>query len=194
VRADWLSLLLQGESVVGTANSDSHRLGVVVGLPRTYVAVDDDALDAFDESGFVASLRAGRAFGSTGPIVEARLDDAGPGEMHTGETGTLSLSVDAAPWVPIGEWRVYVDGALVHRAPIARGETAQLPLVFAADALVTVEVEGPAEGLYREALPGFVPFAFTNPIRVDADGDGHFRAPGLPSPRPVTLTSPDEAP
>jgi hypothetical protein len=194
VRADWLSLLLQGESIVGTANSDSHRLGVVVGLPRTYVAVDDDALDAFDEPAFVASLRAGRAFGSTGPIVEARLDDAGPGEMHAGGTGTLSVSVDAAPWVPIGEWRVYVDGTLVHRAPIARGETAQLPLVFADDALVTVEVEGPAEGLYRDALPGFVPFAFTNPIRVDADGDGHFRAPGLPSPRPVTLASPDEAP
>ena len=94
----------------------------------------------------------------------------------------------------MAEWRVRVNGALVHRAPIDRGATATLPLTFEADALVTLEVEGPAEGIYRDAFPGFVPFAFTNPIRVDADGDGVFRAPGLPSPLPPALADPDGAP
>ena len=42
-RADWLSLLLQGERIVANANSDSHTLSVIVGLPRTYVAAKDDA-------------------------------------------------------------------------------------------------------------------------------------------------------
>ncbi|MCB9722712.1 MAG: CehA/McbA family metallohydrolase [Spirochaetaceae bacterium] len=190
IRADWLALLLQGERKIATANSDSHRLGHVVGLPRTYVAVDDDRVEAFDEARFVASLRAGRAFGTTGPLLSVRLDEAGLGDLHAGGTGILHVAVEAAPWVPVAEWRAYVDGELVHRAPIEAGASASLPLVFPRDAFVTVEVEGPATGLYAEALPGFVPFAFTNPIYVDADGDGRWQAPGWPDRLPRTIRDP----
>ncbi len=190
-RADWLSFLLQGERIVGTANSDSHRLGHVVGLPRTYVRVAEDRVAAFDEEAFIAALRAGRAYGSTGPLVNVRLGVAGLGEIHPGTRGVLEIAVAAADWIPIAEWRAYVDGELVHRAPIGRGESAALPLVFARDAFVTVEVEGPAEGLYRDVLPGFVPFAFTNPIFVDVDGNGRWDAPGLPEILPPTITRPD---
>jgi hypothetical protein len=104
----------------------------------------------------------------------------------------LEVAVTAADWVPIAEWRAYVNGELVHRAPIARGESAVLPLAFASDAFVTVEVEGPAEGFYRDVLPGFVPFAFTNPIFVDVDGNGRFDAPGLPEVLPTTIAHPDQ--
>jgi hypothetical protein len=190
-RADWFSLLLQGERIVATSNSDSHRLGVIVGLPRTYVQLADDGLEAFEEARFMKALHAGRAYGSTGPVLTVRLDEAGLGDLHHGSSGTLSIEVDAAPWVPIAEWRAYVNGELVHRAPIEAGEKASLPLAFDRDAFVTVEVEGPAEGLYQEALPNFVPFAFTNPIFVDADGNGRFDAPGLPDDLPRTLTKPD---
>lgn len=192
VRADWFSLLLQGHRIIGTANSDSHRLGVIVGSPRTYVAQDKDNLAAFDQTRLLEALRAGRAWGSTGPLLEVSLDDAGIGDLHTGKSGTLRIQVDAAPWIPIAQWRAYVNGELVHRAPIARGESAALPLVFAGDSIITVEVEGPAEGIYASALPGFTPFAFTNPIFVDADGSGRFDAPGLPDSLPTTMTNPDQ--
>jgi len=191
VRADWFSLLLQGERIVGTSNSDSHRLGVIVGLPRTYVQIEKADLEEFDEGRFMRSLREGRAYGSTGPFVTARLDEAELGELHSGSSGTLHVKVAAAPWIPVREWRAYVNGELVHRAPISAGDEASLPLAFERDAFVTVEVEGPAEGLYRDALPGFVPFAFTNPIFVDADENGRFDAPGLPRDLPTTLTDPD---
>ncbi len=191
VRADWFSLMLQGERIVGTANSDSHRLGVIVGLPRTYVAVSQDTLEDFSEAELMRSLRAGAAWGTTGPLLEVKLDGSPLGALHSGRSGTLRVTVDGAPWVPIAEWRAYVNGELVHRAPIAAGESAELPLVFAEDAFVTVEVEGPAEGLYAEAFPNFIPFAFTNPIFVDADRNGSFDAPGLPDDLPRTLTDPD---
>lgn len=190
-RADWFSIMLQGERIIGTANSDSHRFGETVGLPRNYVRVEDDALEAFDGELFMLSLRAGSLFGSTGPFVRARLDEAGLGELHTGASGTLRVRVEAAPWVPVDEWRAYVNGELVHRAPIAAGDEAALPLVFPHDAFVTIEVEGEASGLYAAALPGFVPFAFTNPIFVDADGNGRFDAPGLPEIPPTTISDPD---
>ena len=196
-RADWFSLLLQGERIIGTANSDSHMLSVPVGIPRTYVAQEDDSLAAFDEAAHVEALRAGKAWGTSGPLLRVELEGAGLGDLYAGQSGTLHVAVDAAPWVPISQWRAFVNGELVHSAPISRGETASLPLAFAADAFVTVEVEGPAEGRYAEVYPGFTPFAFTNPIFVDADANGRFDAPGLPESLPASLTdpeSPDESP
>jgi hypothetical protein len=185
--------LLQGEARIGTANSDSHRLGTIVGLPRNYVQVANDTIEGFDRRAFIESLRAGRVIGSTGPFLRVRLDDTGVGGLHPGSSGTLQVAVDAAPWVPVSEWRVYVNGALVHRAPIRAGERASLPLHFERDGFVTVEVQGPAEGLYRDVLRGFTPFAFTNPIFVDADGNGRFDASGLPASLPPSLADPDRA-
>ena len=190
-RADWLSLLLQQERIVATANSDSHRLGESVGLPRTYVAHEPDRVAAFDVSRMMQALRGGRAWGTTGPLLRVRLDDTPLGGLHPSTTGTLHVAIEAAPWVPVHEWRAYVNGELVHRAPIVAGESAGLPLVFASDSFVTVEVEGEASGLYADAYPELVPFAFTNPIFVDVDGNGAFDAPGLPNDLPTTLRDPD---
>jgi len=101
--------------------------------------------------------------------------------------------VEAADLVPVSELRVYVNGVLADARPIARGESATIPLVFAGDAFVTVEVEGDAVGdtadRYRAVAPRMVPFAFTNPIFVDVDGDG-WQAPGLGSPPPAALVDP----
>jgi len=93
--------------------------------------------------------------------------------------------------VPVAEWRAFVRDELVHGVPIEAGGRAKLPLVFATDSFVTVEAEGPAERLYRDALSGFTPFAFTNAIFVDADGNGRFDAPRLPTDLPRALTDPD---
>ena len=38
--------------------------------------------------------------------------------------------------------------------------------------------------------PGLPPFAFTTPFDVDADGDGRWTPPGLPTPLPATLADP----
>lgn len=37
----------------------------------------------------------------------------------------------------------------------------------------------PSPPIYQAVAPGFVPIAFTNPIWVDVDGNGHFDPPGL---------------
>ncbi len=190
-RADWFSLLLQGEGRVATANSDSHQLSRVVGMPRTYVAVENDTLSTLDEAALIIALHKGRAYGTTGPLLRVRLDETEIGALHSGESGILMVEVMAAPWIPVSRWRVYVNGERVHDAPIEAGGRGELPLAFAKDAFVTVEIEGPQEGIYAEVLPGFTPFAFTNPIFVDADRNGKFDPPGFPAQLPTTLTHPD---
>jgi hypothetical protein len=189
-RADWFSLLRQGVVHTATANSDSHRAGEIAAMPRTYVALAPDRVAPFDKEGFLAALRAGRAYGTSGPILGIQLGDAGPGERFSGETGQLEIRVDAAPWVPVAEVRVLLDGAIVERRPIRAGEQLSLPLEFGADAFVTVEVEGPASETYAALAPGFVPFAFSNPIFVDADADGRWTPPGLQGPLPPSISDP----
>ena len=50
------------------------------------------------------------------------------------------------------------------------------------DAFVTTEVHGQASDPFTTVLPDYASFAFTNPIWVDADGDGSWAPPGLAAP------------
>jgi hypothetical protein len=179
VREDWFSLLRQGEIRTATANSDTHQLGEIAALPRNYVRLTDDRVGAFETASFVRALLQGRAYGTTGPLLEVRLGGVGLGERYVGREATLQVDVRAAEWVPLRELRVFVNGAPVVVRELAGPGVEEIPLAFDRDAFVTIEVEGPAQGVYAELYPGFTPFAFTNPIFVDADGDGAWAAPGL---------------
>jgi len=191
-RADWLSLLLQGEIRTATANSDSHDPRKPVGLPRTYVRTGAGGIGTFDEADFIRALRHGYAIGSSGPWLAVDLAGAGPGESVMAREGVLRVRVEAAPWVPVSEVRIRVNGKLVHREQTRSGTTHELPLRFEHDSFVFVEVEGEPTDPYTEIFPGFVPLAFANPVFVDADGDGAWSAPGLPAKLPDVLTDPDD--
>jgi hypothetical protein len=190
VRADWLSLLLQGVVHVGLGNSDSHRAGELPGLPRSYVALAGDDVARLDEAAFFAAVRAGHAFATTGPLLFASLGEAGPGQRFTGRAGTLRVRVDAAPWVPVDRLRVIQGGEIAAERSIARGETMELPLAFERDGFVVVEVEGAPDETWSALAPRFTPFAVANPIFVDADGDGAWNAPGMPEEPPLLLADP----
>jgi hypothetical protein len=179
LREDWFSFLRQGEKIVGTANSDSHFLSDPVATPRNYVEVPGDTPATFEPEAFVAAVRAGRSYGTTGPIVSLSLGGAGLGDTFTGSKAALRGTVRAAPWISVRELRVFVSGRLVDTLSIEAGVPFDVALAFAADAFVTTEVHGDVTPGFEAVLPRFAPFAFTNPIWVDADGDGAWRAPGL---------------
>ncbi len=201
-RAAWFSLILQGELRPGTANSDSHDLRTVVALPRNYVAVAEPSASpgseasAFDTAGFIAAVRGGRLYGSTGPLLDVRLGAAGPGETTADPRADLRVEVRHAEWVPVEQIRVFVDGELRHRATVPAHGPLILSLRFEHDSFVTVEVEGHAapDSVYGLIAPGFTPFAFTNPIFVDADGVPGWTPPGLPDPLPAAIGTPLRSP
>ncbi len=177
--ADWFSFLRQGERIAGTANSDSHFLSSVVAAPRNYVRVPSDAIADFDRESFVRAVREGRCYGTTGPLVTVELGGAGLGDLFQGRSGVLRGRVEAAPWVPVSELRVFVSGEAVETRTVAAGQPFEIPLSFQRDAFVTLEVRGEPDEDYQSVLPRFVPLAFTNPIWVDADADGRWTAPGV---------------
>ncbi|MCB9662951.1 MAG: PHP domain-containing protein [Alphaproteobacteria bacterium] len=205
VRRDWFALLSQGYRMTGTGNADSHALQVeIAGFPVNLVraAAPVGAAD-LDRASFLRGLRGGDVLVSTGPVVELEVrgdgdQRAGPGGAVRGASVTAEITVRAAPWVPVAEVRLVVDGEVVHRealdaqaGPGAARWTLEVPVTLAADAWVLAEAGVPPDdpggadavkrpaGDYAVVAPGYVPLAFTNPVRVDADGDGAWTPPGL---------------
>ncbi len=133
-RALWFYELDQGFVRAGTANSDSHSLtDNVLGTPRNLVWTDT-TVDDFDDVAFNAAVRDGRMVGTNGPVLSVAVfdggDEYGPSLTPIEEPGgsaTLSIRVDAAPWVPVDEVRIVVDGVVV--------ETLTADLVHPADPL-----------------------------------------------------------
>ncbi len=120
-RAFWFYLLNQGVVRGGTANSDSHGLTrLMVGSPRNLVFTRT-TLANFDEAVFNDDIRAGHVLGTNGPIIEATTVDAQGNSIPPGvapftpaPNAKLRLRVTAAPWVPVEEIRLIVNGAVVR--------------------------------------------------------------------------------
>lgn len=121
-RAFWFCLLDQGLVRAGTANSDSHSLGDgVLGTPRNLVFANT-APAHFDANTFNAAVRAGRSLGTNGPVIEAALHTPDGRVLVPGvavlqgisEQSTLEIAVRAAPWVPVSQVRVVVNGGIAR--------------------------------------------------------------------------------
>ncbi len=201
VRRDWFSLMNQGVFITGTGNSDSHAAEVeLAGFPVNLLPRCGDAADA---ACLVDGMRAGRNSVSNGPVVELDVLGAGPGGSVVAPTDgvvVVRARVQAASWVMVPQVRLVVNGEVVRTEErdddgIDRFEDGRLDRTFQwtvqpqADAWILVEagweldpdlqVDDRSGEVYARVAPGYVPLGFTNPVRVDIDGDG-WTAPGLP--------------
>jgi hypothetical protein len=189
VRNDWFSLLKQGYRKTGTADSDSHTSGEVVALPRNYIHMDSvhmdgiaphhDTIATFDKTVLAQAVLRGDVFGTTGPLLDVHLNGKNMGETFTGKQAALTVAISSADWIPVDKLVVYVNGKVVKEQVIARNQHYKIPLTFDKDSFVVVEISGTASADYQAVYPKFSPFAFSNPIFIDADSDGRWTAPGL---------------
>lgn len=120
-RALWFYLLNEGIVRTGTANSDSHGLSdEIIGSPRNLVTTPTSVAD-FDAVAFNRAVRAGNVLGTNGPIVHVETTDQagtvrGPAlrPFVPAADARLHITVQAAPWIPVDEVRVIVNGELVR--------------------------------------------------------------------------------
>lgn len=184
VLEDWYALLRAGRGVVATGSSDTHRLArSPVGSPRTCVRVTDDRPSVLDAEGFVDGLRAGDAFVTSGPFLDLTVQGRGLGALVAPDAdGTIEVAVhvQAPAWVPVDRVHVVVDGGDVEVLPVELlPETVVTRVRVERDAFVLVVARadaplGDAAGNPRKPMPSM---AFTNPVFVDADGDGVWSPP-----------------
>ena len=200
VMTDWFALLDRGHIVTATGNSDTHHLDYNIGgYPRNYVNVANDDLATLDPATVATSVKAHHSYFTTGPIVDVAIGGAGIGDLAPapGGNATIDIRVRAAPWVSVSRVIVYVAGKPVKHFPLARLPSglaaaslgALLPIerfhqawtfTVPHDTYVVVRVEG--DGSLSPVVGGgkdvtVFPFALTNPIFLDVDGNGVYDPP-----------------
>jgi hypothetical protein len=177
VMSDWLALLRAGHRVVGVGNSDSHLVRYQwAGYPRTYVQVAEGSVT--EPLAVVRALRAGRAFVTSGPFLEATIDGRGPGETVAPSDGRVGVRVrvQAPEWIDVSVVEVWVDGQLTvartvppvprdRGSPVRFEETIEVPVPDRGFLFVLVRGDRPLDLLLARA--GIPPLAFTNPIWID---------------------------
>jgi hypothetical protein len=188
---DWFSLLDLGYVYTAVGNSDSHSLVFQwPGYPRTYVQVSDDSPTKVTADEVASSLLKGRAQISNGIFANVRVAGrGGPGDLVQAESGKVLLEVSAraAPWVDVSRAEVWLNGTLVGKQKLIGNSAAHTIQGFrqnldvTMDSWLVVVVRGDRRlgETYPEARG--TPFVIVNPVFIDADGDGAYRAPKAPA-------------
>ncbi|MFO0728787.1 MAG: CehA/McbA family metallohydrolase [Myxococcota bacterium] len=180
---DWFALLSHGQKKFATGGSDSHHAGVnEVGYPKTYVRMPTDAPTDAKIDDLVAGIRAGRVSVTCGPFLEMKSGTAEVGDtlVMPGATIPITVRAEAPLWMDLDQLEIIVNGAVVKTIPVASADqvvrfdsTIDLSLPAGRDAWVIVRARGDRmHGPWGGNNP---PWGFTNPIFIDADGDGQLR-------------------
>ena len=207
VRADWFALLGQQSHDSFTKavafSSGKFSEDTPVGLARTYLNIGDAELAQSELGPVLTALRSGVAVASTGPMLDVKVGDTGPGGLAAINGSPASITLDvtlvAPDWLPVDELRIVVNGQTVlaindPKSVLTRSTsdsryytgTLAVPVPVGRDGWLVVEAGAPlsAAGPYRPGTPwnivmkGIYPIAITNPIFLDLNGGG-YTPPGL---------------
>jgi TolB protein len=169
----WYALLNNGLRVTAVGGEDSissmHQ-SKLVGSARTYIYTGDRGLDA---DAWFEGLRKGRAFVSTGPLVELMVNGLQPGEEVALSAGGGDVAIEGRvrSITPLETVSLVFNGAPVEQIPLSADRKS-------ADFKKTLKVTRSgwyhlrAEGKPEERFPLDTTFAqgFTNPVWVTVGG------------------------
>lgn len=191
---DWFALLNHGHRLTALGSSDTHDVSrFILGQARTYVQCADTHPAAIDVTAACRSLREGRALVSFGLLANLTVNDRfGVGDLALrGQHGvTAVVTVLGPPWVQADRVELFANGVRVAEQPLATGPGAVLARVvfklprLRHDAHLVAIASGPGVTApfwetprpYQPSSRVFTPrvLGATNPVWVDADGDGQF--------------------
>lgn len=191
---DYFALLRTKHPSTPIADTDTHGIvGQEAGYPRTFVRVDDAALEAWDEArtqSLVTTVRETRdVVLSNGPFLRVTANGAPLGGIAKPRAGVVDVTVEiaSAPWIEVTDVSIRFAGRGTASPPkqllkatknaagaLVGSVTFQVrPSPGEDDALV---VFATGTRPLRPVLSGddaeIAPFAMSAPIWIDADGDG----------------------
>jgi hypothetical protein len=148
VASDFLHALWNtGFRTVATAGTDAMLSESVldpVGGARAFVHVRDE----FDEASWVAALRAGRTFVSTGPILMMKASGREPGdEIRLPAPGSVSVSVSARSQWRLTHVELLYNGRVVTVADSVDGEnelTIETDILLSESGWLAARCSGPS--------------------------------------------------
>jgi hypothetical protein len=181
---DFITLIKANKRMTGTGVSDAHCAYCGVGYARTMIRSSSDDPSALDMDAIFRALREGRVVALSGPMVTLHARQG----QKTAEIGdTLSASgpiqlevhIEAPSWMDVSSYKVLENGSVLASGAIASNGIVRLDQTFTAtvsrDAFYLVIAEG-APGSESAPVLNALARTVTNPVFVDADGDGfHFK-------------------
>jgi len=184
---DWFALLNRGERITAVGSSDTHSVEDPAGQGRTYVpsSTDDPARIDVDEA--CQAFLKGTVSVSLGIFVEARVYGRfGMGSLAPVRGGNITASVRvAAPgWIAPRRVKAFLNGVMVSEQSIIAQPGNALDREFSFrirardyDSHLVFVVIG--DGVTHPGWKTYENYtlAATNPIYLDADGDGRYASP-----------------
>ena len=196
---DWFYFLSQGLRTIALGNSDTHRMDwLTSGYPRTWLKLPTDVPQYVLPTDLRSALLDNRAVASNGPWLHMQVDGADVGSTVKPQGGSVQVKItaDAAGWIDLSRVQLYHNGSLIKEWSVpSRSHPAlvvetQVPV--SGDGWLVAMAVGDQPlptAVIGNVLAGKVrPFALTNAIRIDANGDGRVQPPPLAGdPRPFGL-------
>lgn len=194
---DWFALLNRGHRIAAVASSDTHDVNrFILGQGRTYVAAKDENPAKLDLDEIWRCYHEGRLLVSLGLMTTMKVN----GRFGIGDTATgladeveVEIIVSGPAWTKADHVELLANGIRVREQKIEdtgkAGEKARITWKLPKPAhdvhLVAIAtgpgVTGPFWEIprpYQPASKTFTPrvIGATNPIWLDADGDGRFES------------------
>lgn len=175
--SDWAGLWNAGLTPTPIGSSDAHGVWGEIGEARTYLHAPGVAPNAATPELARDVVRAGRVVVGSHAFVEFT-DGRLPGDTVVAGASPVdfALRISTPPWAEVDTLHVVVNGAVVESLPVTPVDgtldfDGTYSRGFAADSWVAFVATGPAPaGEYRPN--GRITYALTNPVRIDAGGDG----------------------
>jgi hypothetical protein len=191
---DWFALLNRGHRLAAIAASDTHHVSeFILGQARTYAACSATDPASIDVDEVCQSYRTGRLLVSLGLLTQMRVDDRyNVGDLATKLGAEMRVTVDVfgPSWVNADRVELYANG-------IKLAEQSIRPTTQPRKAHIEWKIPRPKHDVHLVAIatgPGVtapyweIPKPYqptskvvnlrvvgsTNPIWIDADGDGQF--------------------
>lgn len=192
---DWLNLLNRGYYYPLTGSSDSHGIDrSEPGYSRTYILYDGPKGADLDQTSLISAIKEGRSFSSNGPIITASVNQYYTfGDTLTDTDGSIDveLRIQCAPWVTAEQVKLIINGKRKIGLPLQQKSCGGLDITqkqqinLLQDSYIIFEVQGGKSlfpVLQSTASGGrpdraLLPYALTNPIFIDVDGNGKFDPP-----------------
>ncbi len=185
VKQDWFNMLNNGRRFTGVGNSDSHTVeAIIAGVPRNYIASSTDDPAGISNSELAGQIRNHNVSVSGGIYIEFSANAGKPiGSQVQLDNGSVEFNVrvQAARWISCDSVMLVANGIVVDAYEVPNANKVlrfqkTMKLSPGIDTWYLVIAKG-SQSLAPMVKDGGVPnlpLGFTNPIWVDADGDGKF--------------------
>jgi predicted metal-dependent phosphoesterase TrpH len=162
--AKWDELNTQGRRLYGITTTDTHSARYI-GEAYTTVFTEE-----YTAEGILDGHRAGRMYGSNGPVIDFKLGNAMMGDTVgvAKEGKEVTFAISGEYFLPLSKVLLVMNGTVVYTKEINANEFAESVQIFVKPGdFVRMEVEGTetdTRKLDGATFDTSAPFAFTNPI------------------------------